>query len=214
MFKGIITGQINFFDVPSEKPQQENNTKRMNVLSNVDIAINQYSESCRLIAKLKVGGTVIYLNDRVMYFNREGQHERDYDNFLVFPNSEILVANEESKINKSQITALDKLDPEEYILRKGDNNIYIPSDRGIKYIDENGQVWDINMKLKTNNLHTTVHKKEKSFSKGQKVIVCYEGKKQAGEVWSIYNDGNTINVLFKDKMQIQPWYKGYVERAV
>lgn len=55
-------------------------------------------------------------------------------------------------------------------------------------------------------------KQENSFAKGEKVKVNFEGKERAGIVHSIYNEGNTINVLFKDKNCVQPWYKNYVRK--
>ena len=55
-------------------------------------------------------------------------------------------------------------------------------------------------------------KQENSFAKGEKVKVNFEGKERAGIVHSIYNEGNTINVLFKDKNCVQPWYKDYVRK--
>ena len=55
-------------------------------------------------------------------------------------------------------------------------------------------------------------KQENSFAKCEKVKVDFEGKERAGIVHSIYNEGNTINVLFKDKNCVQPWYKDYVRK--
>lgn len=49
------------------------------------------------------------------------------------------------------------------------------------------------------------------LTKGQAVKVTSKGKERVGKVHSIYNDGYTINVYFKDTNSVQPWFKDYVK---
>lgn len=51
------------------------------------------------------------------------------------------------------------------------------------------------------------------LNKGEKVEVVVENKILTGEVWSIYNDGDTVNVLLSNN-KIQPWYRGFVRKVI
>ena len=68
-----------------------------------------------------------------------------------------------------------------------------------------------NMAIKSTKMDKEVTSMDIKLKKGQAVKVTSKGKERIGEVSSIYNNGDTINVYFRDTNSVQPWFKDYVK---
>lgn len=199
----VLQGQTSMFDICNVSYEKvKTREKAIKSVSDFDVIMNLYKDTCRLITRTCLGNIVVYLDDVVKFFNNNFELTGEYKNFDILPNEEILVANVESEINNIQKARLKELDPEKYILRKGDNNIYIQKENGVIYITPEGKVWDTKYKLQVNEFCEIIENKkflDRSIVVGNKVKATYGGKEIIGKVSRIYNGGDTLNVIWEDK---------------
>ncbi|HBJ1651323.1 hypothetical protein HYH38_16035 [Clostridium botulinum] len=55
------------------------------------------------------------------------------------------------------------------------------------------------LKLNNNDKEITINNENEKICIGTKVYIEYNSVTYIGEVYSIYNDGNTVNVIFENK---------------
>lgn len=201
-------GQIGMFDISEciKEPIKEN--KSIKVIDPIQVMINKYIDSCKMITKC-IHGYTVYLDNRCLNFNTKGEYKFTSISQDIFPNTEILVSNQEVKLTDKQQEVLKELDPEEYITRKGDSNIYIKNGDKVIYVTDKGVIWNIKIKLKENELCSYHKKPKKVFKIGDEVEVNYNNKTIRGNVVSIYNNGDTVNISYSNG--VQPWCTSLVE---
>lgn len=215
----FIEGQINLFDLPIQeviKPK-EPVTKRVPMENNFNEIISLYEKSCNRIVKQVCGALIIELEDKTLYFNREGINElqlkKDMD---LLPGDEILIVNKDKELNNLQLKKLNELRVDRYIKHKGDANIIVLSNE--KTIVINPQGWVIEYEQKPryseNELFSTEMALEKTVLDNKitkmdvnstqiniddTVEIEYEGIKKIGKIVRIYNNGETVNVSWEGK---------------
>lgn len=211
----VIEGQTSLFEMDFTNEVKDipkkNFTSRV---SGIDLIMNLYKDTCRLITRTYLGNIVVYLDGSVKFYNNNYELDGEYKSFDILPNAEILAANVETEINDIQKSKLKEIDPEKYVLRKGDNNIYIQKDNGVIYITPKGKVWDTKYKLKINGLCKVIENKKllnRSITVGDTVKAVYKDEKIVGKVSRIYNGGDTLNVIWNDKSTA--FYIGCLEKV-
>lgn len=116
------------------------------------------------------------------------------------PADEILVVNQDREVNEFQLKKLKDMRVTKYIKRKGDANIIVLFPGKTIVINPKGWILEYLQKPKyqANELFTTESKKEIKLEIGDKVEFNYDGP-QVGNITSIYNNGETVNVVWDDK---------------
>lgn len=221
-----IEGQINLFDLPMQEIIKPKNpvTKCVPKQNNFIEIISLYEKSCNRIVKQVCGALLIELEDRTLYFNREGVNELELKKDMeLLPGDEILVVNEDKDLNDLQLKKLKDMNVEQYIKRKGDSNIIISMPEQTIVINPRGWILEYEQKPKyhENELFITEIVKENTdldnkitkmdtnitdFKIDDLVEIEYEGIKGVGNVVRVYNNGETINVAWDGK-QTAFYYK-------
>lgn len=208
----VLEGQIDLFNMPIQEPVVKPQLKEKVIIKKQEIKedhfeniINIYKESCRRIIKMVCGALLVEVEDKTMYFNVEGKNEFNLNtNIGIMPADEILVANDNKPLNEMQLKKLEEINPERYIKRKGDANIILPMQDKTIVINPRGWVieWQQRPIYKDDEviLRTKEEKTQKeNLTIGDTVEFEYGKQKQVGKVASIYNNGETVNVIWEDK---------------
>lgn len=226
----FIEGQISIFDLPVievVKPKEIIIKEENKEIDKFDSIIKLYFKSCSRIAKTLSGALLVELDDKTLYFNSDGINEFNLPkDVAIMPEEEIIIANEDKKLNEIQKQKLEDLKPREYIKRKGDTNLIIPGEKTI-VINPKGWVLEYNQKpryhsneifntglglnlqvneIEDNNNKIAVDITDIDFKVDDKVNIEYKGIKVIGKVVRIYNNGETLNVEWDNK-QTAFYYK-------
>ena len=120
----------------------------------------------------------------------------------------VYYSKKDYEINDIQKTRLEKIREDfnikHIISRKGDKNLIVIHENGV--IGVNPMGWTMNYE-NINNIEYTEDEilkeykenKKLELRKGDKVIVDMLTKEVNAEVWSIYNNGETINIIYDNK---------------
>lgn len=214
----VIDGQIDLFNIPIQepvKPKEKIVTEKLEKKEDkFQELINFYKDSCNRIVKRVSGALLVGCEDKTMYFNSQGINEFDLSPDVgLMPGDEILIANEDMELNDMQLRKLAAMDPVQYIKRKGDSNIIIPTESRTIVINPKGWVIEYEQKplYHENEFFSTEMPKENSdltnkitkvdtnitdFQINDSVEIEYQGIKNIGKVVSVYNNGETINVAW------------------
>lgn len=208
----VLEGQIDLFNMPIQEPVIKPQLKEKVIIKKQEIKedhfeniINLYKESCRRIIKMVCGALLVEVEDKTMYFNMEGKNEFNLNtNIGIMPADEILVANDNKPLNEMQLKKLEEINPERYIKRKGDANIIIPMSDKTVVINPRGWVIEWQQRPIYKDDEVIVSTKEEktqdeNLNVGDTVEFEYGKQKQVGKVASIYNNGETVNVIWDDK---------------
>lgn len=221
-----IEGQINLFDLPIQEIIKPKNpvTNCIPKQNNFIEIISLYEKSCNRIVKQVCGALLIELEDRTLYFNREGVNELELKKDMeLLPGDEILIVNQDKDLNDLQLKTLKDMKAAQYIKRKGDANIIISMPEQTIVINPRGWVLEYEQKPKyhenelfitemdkeNTNLDNKITKMDKNityFQVDDLVEIEYEGIKSVGNVVRVYNNGETINVAWNGK-QTAFYYK-------
>lgn len=167
--------------------------------------INLYKNSCLRIIKIVCGALLVEVEDKTMYFNKEGKNEVNLNTDIgIMPADEIIIANDEKPLNDIQLLKLKEINPTKYIKRKGDANIIIPTDEKTIVITNRGWIIDYEQKPNFKEdevviLENSMKLSDEELKIGDTVEFEYEKKKEVGKISSIYNNGKTINVAWNHK---------------
>jgi hypothetical protein len=215
----VIEGQINLFDLPIQeviKPKDPV-TKCVPMENNFNEIISLYDKSCNRIVKQLCGALIIELEDRTLYFNKQGLNELELKKDMeLLPGDEILVVNKDKELNALQLKKLNDLRVDKYIKRKGDANIIVVTDKKTIVINPRGWILEYEQKPRylENELFSTEMAKENTdlankstkmdtditeFNIDDTVEIEYEGVKKIGKIARIYNNGETVNVSWEGK---------------
>ena len=196
----IIAGQINLFDMPIQNTvtTKEIITEKHEIKENFEDIISKYKDICCRIIKIVSGSLLVELNEKTMYFNKQGEYEFDLNiDVGLTPGDELLIVNTDKAINELQIKKLNEMNVDKYIKRKGDANIIIPAEDRTIVITPRG--WLIEWLMQPIFKEDEVIIKSQSLEVGDLVEFTYESQKCKGNIKSIYNNGNTINVSWDGK---------------
>lgn len=161
--------------------------------------IDKYKDSCELIVKTKYNSLMVEFNDKTLDFMKNGECMKLSKGIALLPGDEILIANKDKAVNELQLSRLKEFKVGSYIKRKGDINIIIPSGEKTIVINPKGWVLEyIQKPIFKENEVIEITKKEEPLKVGDRVQFNYDGK-QIGEIYSIYNGGNTVNVIWNNK---------------
>lgn len=230
----IIEGQIDLFNIPIQEPVKH---KEKIIVEKLEIKedkfqeiINLYKHSCSRIVKRVSGALLVGFEDKTMYFNSQGINEFDLSPDVgLMPGDEILIANEDRESNEMQLRKLAVMDPVQYIKRKGDSNIIIPTESKTIVINPKGWIIEYEQKplYHENEFFSTEMARENTdldnkvtktdinisdFKIDDSVEIEYQGIKNIGKVVSVYNNGETINVAWNS--QRTAFYYKCVEKIV
>lgn len=217
----VLEGQIDLFNMPIQEPIIK--PKEKVIIEKQEIRedhfqkiINLYKESCNRIIKTVSGALLVELEDKTKYFNGQGVHEFDLGaNVGLMPADEILFVNKDKELNDLQLKKLNDMKVTQYIKRKGDSNVIIPGEK-TTVINYKGWVIEYEQKPKyhENELFVTEMAKEitdldnkvpkmdaniTEFEIDDFVEIEYKGIKGVGKVARVYNNGETINVVWEGK---------------
>jgi len=219
----VIDGQMDLFNLPIQEPIKPKEEKILIIEKpmikedNFKEIINLYKESCNRIVKTISGALLIEFKDKTMYFNSEGRNEFNLSSDIgLMPGDEIILANEDKELNDLQLRKLAIMDPVQYIKRKGDSNIIIPVESKTIVINPKGWVIEYEQKPKYHdnelfitemaneitNLANKVTKVDRNITEleiDDLVEIEYQGIKSKGKVVRVYNNGETINVVWEGK---------------
>lgn len=205
----VLEGQIDIFNIPFEetiKPKEEKLIEIHKIKEDVFTEIiNLYKARCLRIIKMVSGALLVEVEDKTMYFNKEGKNEFNLNTDIgIMPADEILVANKDKEVNELQLKKLENMHVDKYIKRKGDANVIIPMEDKTIVINPRGWVieWEQKPNYKENEIVICVNStkiSDEQFQIGDTVEFEYEKLKQIGKVTRIYNGGETINVSWDGK---------------
>lgn len=223
----ILEGQISIFDLELNVVHEPKKQNKPVVKSHKDKfaeSINLYEFSAARIVKQVCGAFLVELEDKTLYFNKDGINELILKkDIALLPGDEILVVNQEKNLNELQLQKLKDMNVTEYIKRKGDANIIIQrSDRTIvinpkgwvlEYVQapkyNKNEIFSTKMPKENTDLNNKITESDEDlteFNLDDIVEIEYEGKKEVGKVKRIYNDGKTINVSWNGR-QTAFYYK-------
>ncbi|WP_238948836.1 hypothetical protein [Clostridium sp. YIM B02569] len=205
----VLEGQIDLFNMPIQEPiikpkekvivdKQEMNEDHFQKI------INLYKESCNRIIKTVSGALLVELKDKTKYFNGQGVHEFDLGaNIGLMPADEILIVNQDKPLNEMQLKKLEEMNPNRYIKRKGDANIIVPGDK-TTVITPRGWIIEWEQKPVYKEYEIILRKSEikgqdRNLNVGDAVEFEYAKETYKGKVVSIYNNGETVNVVWNGK---------------
>lgn len=205
----ILDGQIDLFNMPIQepiiKPKEKVIVEKQEIKEDYfQNIINLYKESCNRIIKTVSGALLVELEDKTKYFNGQGMHEFDLGTDIgLIPADEILIVNQDKPLNEIQLKKLEEMNPSRYIKRKGDANIIIPGDK-TTVITPRGWIieWDQKPLYKEDEVVLrTIEIKvpDQNLNAGDIVEFEYSKETYKGEIVSIYNNGETINVVWNGK---------------
>lgn len=226
-YNEILEGQISIFDLElnfSQKSKKENIPVVKSHRDKFAEIINLYQSSSARIVKQVCGALLVELEDKTLYFNRDGVKELELrKDMALLPGDEILVVNQDRELNELQLQMLKALNVKEYIKRKGDANIIIQKQGKTIVINPKGWILEYvqapkykenevfstkihNENADSNNKITESYEDHIEFNLDDTVEIEYEGSKEIGKIKRIYNNGETINVLWNGK-QTAFYYK-------
>lgn len=143
----ILQGQISIFDIEIkevEMPKEVIDQKRKwpkNQEESFSNIIDLYKERAARIVKQVCGSLLVEIEDRTLYFNPDGVNELELKKDMeLLPADEILVVNQDRKLNTLQLEKLKDTHVKEYIKRKGDANIIIPRQKHTIVINPRGWI--------------------------------------------------------------------------
>ncbi|EKQ56291.1 MULTISPECIES: hypothetical protein [unclassified Clostridium] len=205
----ILEGQIDLFNMPIQepiiKPKEKVIVEKQEIKEDYfQNIINLYKESCNRIIKTVSGALLVELEDKTKYFNGQGVHEFDLGiDIGLIPADEILIVNQDKHLNEIQLKKLEEINPNKYIKRKGDANIIIPGDK-TTVITPRGWIieWDQKPLYKEDEVVLrTIEIKvpDQNLNAGDIVEFEYAKETYKGKIVSIYNNGETINVVWNGK---------------
>lgn len=188
--------------------------------------INLYSSTAARIVKRVSGALLVELEGKTLYFNAVGINELELKKDIeLMTADEILVVNQDREVNELQLKKLKDMHVDKYIKRKGDANIIIPFPEKTTVINPKGWILEYLQKPKyhdyelfitdmdkqNTNLDIKITKSVNEVVKfendedekeelqiGDKVEFNYDGPR-AGNITSIYNNGETVNVVWDHK---------------
>lgn len=217
----IIEGQIDLFNIPIHEPVK---FKEKIIVEKLEIKedkfqeiVNLYKDSCSRIVKRISGALLVGFQDKTMYFNNKGINEFNLSPDVgLMPGDEILIANKDMELNDIQLRKLAVMDPAQYIKRKGDSNIIIPMKSKTIVINPKGWVIEYEQKplyheseffstemakesTDSANIVTKFDTNITDFQINDSVEFEYKGIKNIGKVVSVYNNSETINVIWDGK---------------
>jgi hypothetical protein len=214
-----LQGQISIYDLEFAKPQKTKGiskpisiTKPKEHDDKFTEIINLYSSTAARIVKQVCGALLVEVEDKTLYFNPAGINElvlkKDME---LMPADEILIVNLDREVNEQQLKKLEDMQVTQYIKRKGDANIMVPFPGKLIIINPRGWVLEYlqKPKYKADELFTTEKKGEIKLEIGDKVEFNYDGP-QVGNITSIYNNGETVNVVWDHKHTA--FYYKYVKK--
>lgn len=211
----IIDGQINLFDIPIQEPVEPKSDEEKTLyiekqeieVDNFKDIINLYKNSCNRIIKTASGALMVEIEDKTLYFNRQGKNEFNLSADVgLIPADEIILANKDKELNEVQLKKLEEIGPERYIKRKGEANVIIPMNSKVMTITYRGWVLEWNMKpvYKEDEVFTFKNDSEEiqedqELNIGDAVEFLYEKENCKGKITRIYNNGDTVNVTWDGK---------------
>lgn len=206
----VLEGQMDLFTMPIQEPIKPNEEIKT-VIEKTKIEedhfkdiINLYKNTCSRIVKTVPGALLVELEDKTLYFNKEGKNEFNMGvNFGILPADEIIVANDEKPFNDVQYKKLLEINPKQYIKRKGDLSIIIPTESKNLTITKEAWVieWEQKPKFKEDEIFILGKAQEnQEFIIGDIVEFVYKKQNCKGKVVSIYNNNETINVSWDGKL--------------
>ena len=189
----VIQGQLSLWDLPKEDKEE-----CKVVQADLSSVIEKYRHISDRIVKTSYGALLIELKDKTLYYSSNGVNEFELSkNVGLTPADEIIFANEEKEVTTIQLDKVKELKASQYIKRKGDRNIIVPGEP-TRVITPLG--WIIEYKQKTmykkNELKTIL--KKQYFKVGDMVEFEHNGI-HIGEIYNIYNNGNTASVIWDNK---------------
>lgn len=199
----VLDGQIDLFSLtiqePITKPKEKVIIEKQEMEKDTFInIINLYKESCSRIVKTVSGALLVELEDKTKYFNGQGIHEFDLGiDIGLMPSDEIIIVNKEKCFNDIQMEKLKGINPTKYIKRKGDANLIIPLHDKTIVINPRG--WVIEWKQKPIYKDNEVVILETTLDIGDKVEFTYNKEIHKGKIATIYNNGETVNVIWNGK---------------
>ena len=220
-----IEGQINLFNLPIQeiiKPKAQ--VKEVPKENNFIQIINLYKESCNRIVKQTCGSLLVEIGERTLYFSPDGVNTMELNKEMgLLPGDEILVVNQDKKVNDLQLKKLNEMSVKKYIKRNGDANIIIPMLDQTIVINPRGWILEYIQKPIYHEdevfITETTEKNTDLADKDTKVDINiielqiddfvemeYQGIKNKGRIVRIYNNGETVNVSW-DKKQTAFYYK-------
>ncbi|WP_202127836.1 hypothetical protein [Clostridium sp. C2-6-12] len=219
----FIEGQISIFDLPAievVKPKEIIIKGENKELDKFDSIIKLYSNSCSRIVKTLSGALLVELNDKTLYFNSDEVNEFNLPKDVgIMPGEEMLIVNIDKEINEIQRQKLKDLKPKQYIKRKGDANLIIPGEKTIvinpkgwilEYIQkpkfEENEIFETENYFINKVIEENIRESDIDYKVGNKVYIEYQGIKSIGKIVRIYNNGETLNVVWDGK-QTAFYYK-------
>ncbi|WP_182629447.1 hypothetical protein [Clostridium chromiireducens] len=219
----FIEGQISIFDLPAievVKPKKIIIKEENKEIDKFNSIIKLYSNSCSRIVKTLSGALLVELNDKTLYFNSDEVNEFNLPKDVgIMPGEEMLIVNIDKEINEIQRQKLKDLKPKQYIKRKGDANLIIPGEKTIvinpkgwilEYIQkpkfEENEIFETEKHFINKVIEENIRESDIDYKVGNKVYIEYQGIKSIGKIVRIYNNGETLNVVWDGK-QTAFYYK-------
>lgn len=201
----VLEGQIDLFNMPIQEPiikpkEKIIVDKKEMKEDHFQKIINLYKESCNRIIKTVSGALLVELEDKTKYFNGQGVHEFDLGiDIGLIPADEILIVNQDKTLNEIQLKKLEEMNPDRYIKRKGDANIIVPGEK-TTVITPRGWIieWEQKPVYKEDEV-VLLEIKDEGLNIGDTVEFMYSEEKHKGKIVSIYNNGETVNVVWNGK---------------
>lgn len=205
----VLDGQIDLFNMPIQepviKPKEKIIVEKQEIRGdNFQKIINLYKESCNRIIKTVSGALLVELGDKTKYFNGQGVHEFDLGADIgLIPADEILIVNNDKPLNEMQLKKLEEMKPNRYIKRKGDANIIVPGEK-TTVITPRGWIieWEQKPVYKEDEvilLNVNEEVSDEYLNVGDAVEFEYSNETYKGKIVSIYNNGETINVIWNGR---------------
>jgi hypothetical protein len=201
----ILEGQIDLFNLPIQETKEKRTEKLFIKEDNFNEIINIYKKNCIRIVKQVCGALLVEIEDRTLYFNKNGVNELELKKDMeLLPGDEILVVNQDREVNEIQLEKLKGMNVKEYIKRKGDANIIIEMPDRTIVINPRGWILEYSQEpnFKENEVVILENSKkmpEEYLVVGDLVEFIYDKQKKSGIVKSIYNNGETANVSWDNK---------------
>ncbi|CUU47320.1 hypothetical protein [Clostridium beijerinckii] len=205
----VLEGQIDLFNMPIQEPiikpkEKVIVDKQETKEDHFQKIINLYKESCNRIIKTVSGALLVELEDKTKYFDGQGVHEFDLGTDVgLIPADEILIVNQDKTLNEMQLKKLEEMNPDRYIKRKGDANIIVPGKK-TTVITPRGWIieWEQKPVYKEDEIilrKSEIKGQDRNLNVGDAVEFIYNKENHKGKIVSIYNNGETVNVVWNGK---------------
>ncbi|OOM60629.1 hypothetical protein CLBEIC_56570 [Clostridium beijerinckii] len=121
----------------------------------------------------------------------------------LIPADEILIVNQDKTLNEMQLKKLEEMNPDRYIKRKGDANIIVPGKK-TTVITPRGWIieWEQKPVYKEDEIilrKSEIKGQDRNLNVGDAVEFIYNKENHKGKIVSIYNNGETVNVVWNGK---------------